>query len=95
MTFILLFEVNFSAAYFCVIASIPFQILIWLLLYSGVPFLLEIFLYVFLAKFVEPSNVFLHLDSFEDFIVLLEHLFLLLLSLLHLHELADLGFLNY
>jgi hypothetical protein len=77
------------------IASIPFQILIWLLLNSGVPFLLEIFLDVFLAKFVEPRNILLHLDSFEDFIVLLKHLLLLLLPLFHFHELADLGFLNY
>jgi hypothetical protein len=90
MTFVLLFEVNFSATYFSVIARIPFQILIWLLLNRSIPFLLEIFLDVFLAKFVEPRNVFLHLDSFEDFIVLLEHLLLLLLSLFHLHELTNL-----
>jgi hypothetical protein len=90
MTFIALFKVNFAATYFSVIGTIPFEILIWLLLNSSIPFLLEILLDVLLAKFIQPRDVLLHLDCFEDFIVLLDQLLLLLLSLLHLHELADL-----
>jgi hypothetical protein len=86
---IAVFKVNFSAAYFSMIAAIAFQIFVWLLLNSGIPFLLEILLDVFLAKFVQPRNVLLHLDSFEDFIVLLDQLLLLLLSFLHFHELSN------
>jgi len=69
---ITLFKVNFSTTYFSMISAIAFQILIWLLLNSSIPFLLEILLDVFLAKFVQPSNVLLHLDCFKDFIVLLD-----------------------
>ena len=95
MTIVALFEVDLAPTYFSVINSaIPLDILIWLLLYSGIPFLLEIFLQVLFAKLIKPSDILLHFDCFEDFVVLLKHLLLLLLSLLHFHELADLRFLH-
>jgi hypothetical protein len=66
-----------------------------LMLYGGIPLLMNIFHEIFLAEFIQLCHVFLHADSFEHLVLLCEELLLQLLSLLHLHELANFTFLDY
>ena len=66
-----------------------------LMLYGGIPLLMNIFHEILLAEFIQLCHVLLHADSFEHLVLLCEELLLQLLSLLHLHELANFTFLDY
>lgn len=66
-----------------------------LMLYGGVPLLMNIFHKIFLAEFIQLCHVLLHADGFEHLVLLCEELLLLLFSLLHLHEFANFTFLDY
>ena len=66
-----------------------------LVLYGGIPLLMNIFHEILLAEFIQLCHVLLHSDGFEHLVLLCQELLLLLLSLLHLHELANFTFLDY
>jgi hypothetical protein len=66
-----------------------------LMLNGGIPLLMNIFHEIFLAEFIQFCHVLLHADGFEHLVLLCEEELLLLLSLLHLHELANFTFLDY
>ncbi len=66
-----------------------------LMLYGGIPLLMDIFHEILLAEFIQLSHVLLHADGFEHLVLLCEELLFKLFSLFHLHELANFTFLDY